>query len=722
MNSSSFGKLFPLGSHLCREPMPAMSELKKDMETLKQHGFNLIKLQEQWAFDEPLEGQYDFSKYEELIAHAQKLDLGVYLGLTLEQAPGWLWEKHPDCRMVGRNGLPIAHQAQSCLPSDGKPGPCFDHPGAAADMVRFIQKIVQVLGRFENLVVWNTWQEIGYWGENLVGQPVCYCPNTISHYQNWLKSVFGDLDQLNRAWKARYPDWHCALPDRFDRKNALVQNLYWNYFMANVQPGEILKLRAKTIKDADPLHRPVFAHKSAMQLASGMDWTYARCQDFLGSSTYPTTSGAAGDRHACLLSEMYNAVVLRFDYLRSCNPPGKPVWAAEFQGGPVSGGFHKGRMPMGEDIERWMLAGIGSGLTGISFWVTRAEIMAGEANGYGLLDSEGDTTERFEATARVGKALNRHAELFTNPSHSLPEVGILINEHAYQYCQTANNVAEHLQRSVTGWHRILWEANIPAGFIDTRELGENNGPKPKVLILPFPLCLSEETAKSLVRYVENGGTLISEAAPGRIDNNCFCTRGELSPTMRDLFGVDQESFLTVREPDGGRVWTGEGRWGEYLEAVMLKGEGILAGLQARANVCIETFRAGKAEPVLMYGGSVAGVRRRVGKGTAWLIGTYLGHNGNHYQDDETRRTICALLEQSGVKPIYTGKLLLRKRIGTDKEAWIFTNPTAKDITESVNVAGWNRIEDLLEGKLPITGNTLNLTVKSLEVKALILSR
>jgi beta-galactosidase len=44
-----------------------MAELKRDMETLKRHGFNLVKLQEHWAVDEPLEGHYDFSRYEELI-------------------------------------------------------------------------------------------------------------------------------------------------------------------------------------------------------------------------------------------------------------------------------------------------------------------------------------------------------------------------------------------------------------------------------------------------------------------------------------------------------------------------------------------------------------------------------------------------------------------------------------------------------------------------------
>ena len=153
MDKSGFARWFPLGSHLCREPMPPMAELKRDMENLKRRGFNLIKLQEHWAVDEPQEGRFDFSRYEELIDHAAKLDLGVYLGLTCEQAPPWLFRKHPDCRMERQDGTRVAYEATATLPSDGKPGPCFDHPKAMKAQKRFIARLVRQLGRHPNIVV-----------------------------------------------------------------------------------------------------------------------------------------------------------------------------------------------------------------------------------------------------------------------------------------------------------------------------------------------------------------------------------------------------------------------------------------------------------------------------------------------------------------------------------------------------------------------------------------
>jgi len=112
------------------------------MENLKRHGFNLIKIQTHWAVDEPLEGQYDFSRYSELIEYAQELGMKVYLGLTLEQAPMWLFNKYPDVRMLGRDGIPRMYETAYTLPADGKPGPCFYHPVARDRQIRYLNAIV----------------------------------------------------------------------------------------------------------------------------------------------------------------------------------------------------------------------------------------------------------------------------------------------------------------------------------------------------------------------------------------------------------------------------------------------------------------------------------------------------------------------------------------------------------------------------------------------------
>jgi hypothetical protein len=425
---------------------------------------------------------------------------------------------------------------------------------------------------------------------------------------------------------------------------------------------------------------------------------------------------------------MHDGVALRFDYLRSASrgkgrAGGAPVWAAEFQGGPVSTGFQRGRVPAPDDIRRWMLTAVGSGVTGISFWVTRAEIMAMEMNGFSLLDSTGDTTPRLEEAARVGAALNRHPDLFGQPTFPPASVAILVNEWNWQHCAAMTAGGEHLSYSVRGWYRLLWDAGVPVDFLEASELDEPRAHAYRALILPFPLSLSETVAGRLAGRVRAGVNLVCEAGPGLVNEHGFCNRGEMSPAMAELFGARPASFQMVREPRSGQRWSPQERtWGEYLAPAFLAGIGPLAGKRLRANGYIQTFTPIGGTPCLRYGKAVAGVTRKVGEGTAWLIGTYVGHAGTAYRNPPSAVCVRTLLARCGVQPAHRGTLLLRKRVLPGKEAWLFTNPTAQALSEIVDVTGWSEAEDLLGEPLERTANRVSLTVNGLDVRVLIVRR
>lgn len=735
MNKGKMANMFPLGTHLCREPMPPMAELKRDMDTLKKHGFNLIKLQENWMVDEPNEGDIRLEKYEELIRHAAVLDMGIYLGLTCEQAPGWLWKKHPECRMIGRDGVPIAYEAQTTLPGDGKPGPCYDHPGAMADMLRFITRLVEFLYRYENIVVWNTWQEIGYWSEAFVGQHVCYCPHTLRHYRQWLAGKFKqDLDALNRAWGTRYGNWEAILPERSKLIYPCPQESYWRMFMDNVQITRILQERARTIRDADHLHRPIFAHKGGPIIGSSQDWAYARAQDFLGSSSYPAW-GCAQEwddlyqkqpypEQDAVVGETWGRLILPFDYIRSANIKDAPIWAAELQGGSVNTGFHKGRTITAKDIRWWMLNAVACDVTAISFWVTRSEIMAAEMNGFSLLNSTGDTSQRLAEAARVGEALNRHADLFGKQTLLPARLAILVDESNYQITSITSNAIGHLAYSMRGWHRLLWENSIPVDFIPIEEVPER-GSSYTALILPFPLSLSEKAANALVDYVSAGGQVICESCPGRLNENSLCNRGEVSPALAEFFGITDVGLKMVREPAVNSRWSPRERtWGEFHDQTMLGGVGLLTGHSLRANLYIETYLSNLAKPVFKNEDDVTGLKRDKGLGSFWLIGTVAGHNSTAYRDPATWRCLLKILEVCGIVPDVKYPLMLRRRVAGTREAWIYTNSSEERKNMTIPIEGWSQIEDLFQTPLERDKTATNIlfSVEPFDMRIMILTR
>jgi hypothetical protein len=270
---------------------------------------------------------------------------------------------------------------------------------------------------------------------------------------------------------------------------------------------------------------------------------------------------------------------------------------------------------------------------------------------------------------------------------------------------------------------MLWDAGIPVDFVEVSQLDEGGLNRYRAVILPFPLCLDESTVEKLAEYVASGGNLISEACPGRISPYSFANRGELSAAARELFGVSHESVTMVREPEGGARWSpAERSWGEYLDDTFLTGTGPLKGLKLRANVYVETFSCRGSKPILLLGEAIAGTVRDVGKGRAWLLGTYAGHNGTAYADEDSRALVRALLAACGVSAAHEGRLRLRRRCVEGKEAWMFTNQSPGPITERVDVSGWSRIDDLLGEPLPRAGSEVEVTVPGLDVRVLVLQR
>jgi len=707
MNISFPNNVFPIGTHVYREPHPPLEEILADLPLLKKLGFNMIKVQESWAIDEPREGEIDFSQIAKVIAYADELNLGVYLGLTMEQAPAWLWKKYPDCLMVYADGQQCNDPTQYLLPNDGKPGPCWDHPSARESGERFLAELVKQLGRFNNIRVWNTFQEIGFWWRPNVDSVLgfCYCPHTLKAYQKWIRKKYSTLENVNSLWKTAYGDWEeIEPPRRFPFVPAFVE---WRYFMDNVYLTRNLEWKTEVIKKNDPEKRPVFSHVGGPYVGSGAEWRWSKVGDFFGMSIYPAwvpfdhwddDYQNLDNEHTSYHAQIWDSLNFRIDYSRSASGRDQIFWGAEFQGGPISDFFHMGKTPDALDIRRWMLAGLSAGLNGISFWNHRCEIFGKEGNGFGLLDPQGSSTIRIEEAGRIGRAINEDPEIFSLGKVPCTEVAILINENLYHFCQSIEDyeATKHLEYSIRGNYYRLWQMGIWADFIEAEQVKRGLLKDYKAVILPFPIALEEEYFLYLKEYVHNGGVLISEAIPGRFDKYGMCPRSQMVEGGEEIFGARHKSLQIVCQPEGRTAWIIDERsYGEFAPATILEGVGELQLCKLRASLLLQTLEPVIAEPIIMAGDEVAGTINSYGKGKAILIGTIAGHSALAHKLDDGHCIIGNIMALAHVKGDRCGKLLRRKRIHDNKEAWFLINQTDNKITETINIKGFSKVRDLL---------------------------
>ncbi len=732
-------KVFPYGTHIYRVPNLPIPELKKDMVLLKRLGFNMVKIQESWSHDEVKEGEVNLSDVEELVKEAEKLSLFVCLGITMEQAPAWLWRKYPDCRLVYNTGEPHNDPTQYLLPADGKPGPCWDHPEARNAGEKFIKELVKKLGKYKNIITWNVWQEVEFRPMYLGKLGFCYCPHTLAKFRKWLRKKYGSLEKLNDTWKTSYGEWEEVEPPRF---HPYVHSwIDWRYFMDDVYLATAIKWKVSAFKDNDPLKRPVFCHVGSPTTGSGKDWRYAKEVDFFGSSCYPAwdslgkwdagfpSTGGTISKEKALKAEMWNSISLRFDYIRGVSKE-KEFWAAEFQGGPAVGFLHKGRTPTKEDIRRWVLTALSTGISGLSFWNHRVEISWQEAYGFGLLPLEGNITDRAKEAGDLSKAINKYGEFFKKSNVAESQAAIFINEDLYHFCEgtpitswdtysLTNNLSSHLTHTIRGIYKMLWEEGILVDFVEEKEIKTGEMEKYKVIILPFPLAISDELMERLRDYVNSGGVLISEACPGRYDKHGFARPGEINSVAEQLFGVQHKDVILCQEPEENHWTPTEWSYGEILLPTRFTGTGVFNGHSVLANLYVESFSLKEAIPILLNGEDITGVVNRYGKGKVYLIGTFLGHAGATYEDKPTQNFIVKLITDAGVKQEKCGKLLRRKRILNDKEAWFLINPTADTISEAIDFRDFAKVEDLLESSF---NKNKSVEVQPFSVRVIILGK
>ena len=719
---------FPFGAHVYREPHLPLDQLRHDFPILKHLGLTMIKIQEVWANDEASEGEIHLETVSQVVSDARQNGLRVYFGVTMETAPSWLWKKWPDATMVYETGEPHNDPTQFVLPADGKPGPCWHHPGARAAAIRFIEAVGKEIGRYDNIEVWNVWQEIGFWPLRPGHLGVCYCHNTLPAFRTWLRVKYSSLEHLNRIWKTSYSNWEDIDPPRFSPH--VPPYIDWRYFMDDVYLSDVLKWKGDAFRHTDPLHRPILAHVGGITVAGTREWRYAEQLDVLGSSCYPGWSGpgpwdaAHGSAEKPLtevgqVNHEVEDILMRFDYLRSAKRD-RHIWTAELQGGPITEGLNRRRVPSAADIRRWVLSCLAAGARGICFWNHRPEIFWEEGYGFSMLDWQSDSSERADEAGRLAQALNQHADLFASGGHPEPAVALVVSEDAFHFGEgSLHNFLEHIQYTLTGIWKSLWSEGFSAGFIDINALPATPD-KVKVLILPFPLTLSQSMVENLSIYVRNGGVLISEACPGRFSNYGMGFKGDMAPGVAEIFGATDSGVFLIREPGTGSKWTiSEFGPRDIKQFRNLSGVGDWSKESVFPAFYIQTLAPQTAKPILMYGDQVAGSVNKFGKGQAYLVGTLLGHAFLAYNDPRNASFLAEVLKREGVRPDNVGELKRRRRVLGNQSAWFLFNLTERPVEADLPLENSRSAKDLLGAELLSSGNSLRVRVEPLDVRCLI---
>ena len=613
------------------DPQSRKEAWRADLQKIKSVGFNTVRPWIDWASAEPKEGEYHLETLDVLTDLAQEEGLRVFLQVYVDSAPDWVGKKYPDSHYVSIGG--------EVMPSNAAPGFCFDHPGVRKAVLGLFTALAERMKTKPAFLGWDLWSEphVINWAEApyLRNPEFCFCPYSVARFRGWLQKKYGSLDALNRAWYRRFETWDDVEPNRLSTILSYTDYIDWRQFIVD-KLAEDLRARYDAVKRVLPNHVAT-SHAGAPSLftsplsgdGSPDDWKMADAVDYWGTSFYPKHSYPVG-RDAAWRGSL-------LDFSRSASD-GK---ANGFYIGELQAGFGTIALRLSGTVtpadERiWMWSAFARGAKGLSVYAWYPMSSGYESGGYGLINLDGSLTERARVAGGVAKVINANQDLFLDARAVPAEVAIVYNPMSYfvggrqpQPSSGAQGETGGMQqKSMQGYYRALFPTSVPVDFIHVDEIAHGKAGAYKMIILPYPLMLSEPVGRGLADFVKNGGALVSEARLAWNDE-----RGRAQEIIPG-FGLSEvcgcrETSVQQTVTGKTEITTAEGKIrGALYEEVLTPTNGRIVG----------TFADG----------SPAIVESSFGKGKMMAIGTFLGASFDTDRDESTGAFIRGLIKWARV--------------------------------------------------------------------------
>src|SRR5262249_52195575 len=543
---------------------------------------------------------YHLENLDLMLKLANEVGLRVIVQVYVDSAPEWVGKKFPDGHYTAQDGQPI--------PSQAAPGYCIDHRGVRGAILNFYQAVAQHTQQSPAFYGWDLWSEpaamnwahIGYKSEPMF----CYCASSMDRFRAWLKAKYGSIEKLNEAWHRTFVDWSEVEPPRYGTILTYTDFMDWRIYYG-YKLAEDLKLRNDAVKTVDPSHVTTSHTPNPSPLVRTLADAYDPSDDFLmkdsvdffGTSFYPKLTST--DRNW----DLYRRV-LAMDLTQAVTG-GKGFYVGELQSGYGEHGTLIGSEVTPGGLEMWTWGMVARGARAVNYYAFYPMNAGYESGGYGLINLDGSLTERSRRAGEIAKRISENADILLAAKPERAEAAVIFSPlvpllGGYDAYGSRNAI----HQAIAGYHRMFFERNLPLNVLSSRELAKDNLSQYKLLIVPYPLMLTEEEAAILKQYVAEGGHLFVEARPGWVDERGHAESIIPGFGWHDILGVREKSL----EP--GKQFSIH--WG----SVSFSGTGLLERFEVLGN---------KARPVAFAGNNTPiAFENHFGKGSWIIFGSFVG--------------------------------------------------------------------------------------------------
>lgn len=549
-----------IGTQYYRPPNPEPELWDSDFRRMRAMGLSSVRYWILWSTVNPERGVWKWDDLDRLFDLAHAHGIGVVAQLIPENQPRWFLRENSELARINAQGVTSPLLGNSIAAFGGFPGLSWEHQTVLDETATFYRAVAERYGSHPALYAWDLWNE-------LQAIDISYDEATTAAWRAWIQSEYPDFAVFRETVKVDFVDAADVPLLRFDSTvdgcgTAPLQVIFQRW-LADRIVGEMNR-RAELVRQIDGDHL-IVSHRGADPYVS----TFLDEVDLVENLD---AWGASNFNSPATLPNTYLDLALRLTSLRGATP-GKQFWLAE----TVSGGMYHlygHYLPTPAELKSSLLLAYAHGASDALYWQFRHERFGHEVTGWGLVNYDGSPNGRTDMTKQMAERISMAD---SSARRAAGAVAILANPDVQRLERTMGWVPQGatMAEELTGWFAACVEGGLAVEILSPAGITSNGIPEGlEVLVLPVHSIANEIVEKAILDWVAGGGTVVSTAHLGTLDEAMIAGRSVPTGPIGTALGARVTSRqypqdVSVRIGDGADASSIAGFW--VLETLSLDG-------------------------------------------------------------------------------------------------------------------------------------------------------